>query len=550
MAKKNLEVVELNKKKEEIILEEKQSPLVIFLRNNRRLILLALFLLSLITLIIGSYLLLKSINSINGPNIEKATLDTSLGDYNYNINSGLPITEDSALNKFKNSGEFKVSGEVTTVKIIESSDFVVKLYSDGTALKIMKKNNLITRVNPQKDGSYGVDAAGNILTTATTKDVKISSTKEYRWGSVTYFSDGSAEITNAKINLFVRNGQDINDNYIANHKVSYLKETKTIGQNKLSYYYDGTIVITNNNKNYIIRNESDMDITNDKITFKNNNAYEIYKTITLDDGIVIDYYQDGGAIIKDGTKTISVRRSNSIHLANNKIYEIVDDIYVEISHTIGNTTYYTTGGATYDLNGKTYYVDENSNIKYQNNQISDVTGEKEELTKTTNIDGEEVKTFEKTAVIKTKDYIAIVPKDGILYDKAGKIKDTILDTDIDDTTKDFTITNNTNETLNYRIVIEESSRTNLDVEYIRYQIQAGSTYVGPTKLKDKLWKNDPLFKLFSLIGTNYTLVESTIEPYETKDVKLMLWTDYETIPNSMQNKYFYGTIKIYAWSKK
>ena len=33
------------------------------------------------------------------------------------------------------------------------------------------------------------------------------------------------------------------------------------------------------------------------------------------------------------------------------------------------------------------------------------------------------------------------------------------------------------------------------------------------------------------------------------EIKLMLWTDYDTIPNSMQNKYFYGTIRIYAWQE-
>lgn len=31
------------------------------------------------------------------------------------------------------------------------------------------------------------------------------------------------------------------------------------------------------------------------------------------------------------------------------------------------------------------------------------------------------------------------------------------------------------------------------------------------------------------------------------EISLMLWTDYETIPNSMMNKVFLGTIKVYSW---
>ena len=36
---------------------------------------------------------------------------------------------------------------------------------------------------------------------------------------------------------------------------------------------------------------------------------------------------------------------------------------------------------------------------------------------------------------------------------------------------------------------------------------------------------------------------------ETDEIRLMLWTDYDRVPNSMQNKYFYGTIRIYAWQE-
>ena len=59
--------------------------------------------------------------------------------------------------------------------------------------------------------------------------------------------------------------------------------------------------------------------------------------------------------------------------------------------------------------------------------------------------------------------------------------------------------------------------------------------------------DDNITKELNIKGTNYILVESTIEPYDTDNISVMLWTDYDTIPNAMQNKYFYGTIKVYAW---
>ncbi|MBQ8219397.1 MAG: hypothetical protein IJZ79_06565, partial [Bacilli bacterium] len=226
-----------------------------------------------------------------------------------------------------------------------------------------------------------------------------------------------------------------------------------------------------------------------------------------------------------------------------------DNIYVEECYNLDNITYYTNGGAVVDYNNKTYYIDENSNILYQDNKISDIRNNKEELTKKTNNFNEDIKIFEKTAVIKTNEYIAILPKEGILYDKEGKIKELTID-DLNTEQNEFSITNNTNTKLNYRIVIKKSDRTNLDIQYIRYQLQAGDIYVAPSKLDEKIWKKDQVSTIFNTTGENYILLENTIEPFETKNIKLMLWTDYDTIPNSMQDKYFYGTIKVYAWSEK
>ena len=269
----------------------------------------------------------------------------------------------------------------------------------------------------------------------------------------------------------------------------------------------------------------------------------------MSDGAVIDYYTDGGAIIRDGSNTISVRKSNSIVIKNNKIYEIVDNIYVEECKKTKDATYYTNGSAVVNYNGETLYVPENSNIKYNGDTISDIKRDNEKLTNETNNNGENIKTFEETAVITTDNYIAIVPKDKVIYDKEGKIKE-LLDVDTDEDIDGFTVTNNTNEKITYRVVIEQSPKTTVNVKYLRYQITAGSKYDGPNKLSDKLWKEDYVSKSLNVKGTNYILIERSLEAFASENVNVMMWTDYDTIPNSEQDKYFYGTIRVYAWTEE
>jgi len=554
MLKKKLEVVELNKKEEKIVLEEKQSRLLIFWKKYRSLIYITALILSLTTLILGIFISVSNLYKSETPIIKKVSVDTTLNDYSSSVMFGdMPLTEDTAKNTFFQNSKFKTDGEVLVDKVVEAKNYEIRFYSDGTALKISKNTNLITRINPLENGEYGINKYGVISIKATYSDVTITKTKEISWGKVTYYSDGSAEITNSKVNMFVRNANDINENYISNNKVSYLKETKKIGNNTLNYYYDGTIEVVKNKKSYIVRNEEDIEIKNNSVTFKNNNEAQINKTLKLADGKIIDYYKDGGAIIREGTKTISVRKSNSIILKDNKIFEIVDNIYVEVSNTVknGNVIYYTNGGAVVKYKGQTLYVDESSNIKYENNDktIKKIENDTEILTRETNIEGEKIQVFEKTAVVKTDKYIAIISKDNIIYDGDGTVKELLTNT-VEGNKNTFTIQNNTNSLLKYRVVIEESNRTDLDVQYVRYQLQAGEKYIEPTKLQGQLWTEDYLTNEMEISGKNYILLDSEIEAHASEEIKLMLWTDYETIPNSMQNKYFYGTIKVYAWTEE
>lgn len=546
MKGKKIEVVELNKKEEKIILEEKKSKFAIFIKRYNKLMILLLMLLSLVTVVGGVFLAVSKIQESLEPNIKEVAIDTTLDKISSitNIN-GIPITDEAAKNIFNKNNIFITNGEVLLVNKLETSDFIVKYYSDGTAIKILTKSNTIIRVAALTNGEYGIDKDGNINTSAKTREVKESKVKDYPWGKVIYYSDGSASIINSKMDMFVRNASDIKDNYISNNKVTYLKDTEKVGNTKINYYYDGTIEVVKDNTSYVFRNIDDITLTQSPVEFKNNNQATIYKTINTDDGKTINYYTDGGAIILDGTRSLSVRKSNSIIIKNNKIYEIVDNIYVEISKKTSSETYYTNGSATVDYNNKKYYVEENSNISYdKNNQIKNINGSKEELVQ----NSDEVDIYEKTAIVKKDNKLAIVPKDNILLDTDGKLLK-IKELDTDNLSKTFSVTNNTNENLSYRVVIEKSDKSTLLTDYIKYQLSVDGTYIGPTWLNDTLWKKDKIYNELKVTKNNYILLDGTIKKYETKNISLILWTDYEKTPNAMQNKKFLGTIKIYAWTK-
>ena len=552
MPKKKIEVVELDKEKEQITLEEKQSPLILFYKRHRVHINFLLLAIVILLFLISGFIFIRNLNKNESPDIKEIKLATTLKDYNkVSIGSNAPITEETAQKEFMKNIHFKSEGEVLTNKIIDNENYQIKFYSDGTALKIMKKGNLITRIAPLKNGQYGITEEGITNTKTVSIDVKIIKEKKYSWGTVTYFSDNSAEIVNSNFDIFVRNSKDINEDYISTNKIAYLKETKKIGNNLLNYYYDGTIEIINGNNIHVVRNSEDIEIKNNDVIYKNHNSGELLKKKETKDNRTIYYLKDGGAIIKENDKILSIRKSNSIVLKNDKIYEIIDNIYVEIANNIndGNIIYYTNGGAVFKYNNSTYYTEENSTIKLDDNKnITKISNDSEKLTKETNNEKEKLKMFQKHAIIEKDNKIAIVPKENILFDKHGKIKE--ITPKKENINNIFSITNNSNKLVKYRIIIEKSDKTDLDDNYIKYQLKIKEKYYSPKKLNTTIWKKDKIFDKFKIQGTNYVLVDNEIEPYDTADINLMLWTDYDTIPNSMQNKYFYGTIKIFAWTEK
>jgi len=99
------------------------------------------------------------------------------------------------------------------------------------------------------------------------------------------------------------------------------------------------------------------------------------------------------------------------------------------------------------------------------------------------------------------------------------------------------------------VSIDKSNKTNLDTRYIKYQVMASGKYIEPSRLDKSYWNKDEVTDALGVTGNNYILIERILEPQESDEVNVMFWVDYETVPNIMQNKMFYGTLRLYAWQE-
>lgn len=551
MPNKKLEVVEINRQEDKVVLKEKESKLLLFWKRYNKLIIIILFILSLAILLTSFIAAIFNLSVSSQPIIKDASIDSDLEDMSIVLDSSTIITDDTAVNSFYNTRVFKGNGEVLLVKKIETGTYILKFYSDYTAVKIMKNSNLVTRINSIDGKSYGISNKAVIDSRAYVSDVNLTKIVNYSFGDVYYYSDGSAMIENSKMDMFVRNSRDINEMFISDNKVSYFKESKKVGRYTLNYYFDGSILVVDGFNKYMVRNDIDINISSNDVSFSNDNMAIINDIVYLSDGKRIEYYTDGGAIIYDGSRTISVRKSNSIVIRDKLIYEIVDNIYVDVSKMVnlGNIIYYTNGGAVINnYNGKKIYVFDNSDIKYRNGILYEVDGEYEILTEERNVGVDKVSKFESVSVVNGNGYIAIVPSNNIIYDSDGSLKE-ILDNTIDAGNNTFKVINNTNKKIKYRLVIEKSDRTDLDLQYVKYQLSVSNNYIEPRRLDLQKWNVDNVSNSLNVTGENYILLERELEASAMDEIKVMFWIDYDNITNDMQDKYFYGTLRLYSWEE-
>ena len=546
MSKKKYDVVELNKKENKILLEKKQNMFILFLNKMGPLFSILLLLIGIGLVSLSLMLVTKKLLVSEEPNIKDAKITVKFLDdiSDVTMKNITPIPENTAVNSFKNNNVFTSNGEILIYKKVEASSYIIYYFSDKSALKLNKEDNTVIRIAPINN-EYGISDNGTINMSTKMSNISIDNIKDTKYGKITYFTDGSALITNSDIDMFVRNSLDIKENYISNNKVSYLKNTNIENGIEINNFYDGSMLINYNGTNYIVRNNDDIKVNGKNITFPNNNQATLTKSISLENNIRIDYYSDGSAIVKDGSKIISVRKSNSIIIKNNTLIEIIDNVEVSIASTKDNTTYYTNGSAMTKYNDLLVFVSDNSQIKYKDNNVN-IEGNHKELTRESHLNNEDIFIFDDITIVTKDNKTIITNTSNVIMDSDGYVKEIINNT-IEDDKFSFTISNDTNEEINYRVVIESSEKTTLDTKYMRYILSYNNIYTNPSKLEDNIWKYDKLSEKLNLNGINYILLEKSLEAYQMDEISLMLWTDYETIPNSMMNKVFLGTIKVYSW---
>ena len=546
MSKKKYDVVELNKKENKILLEKKQNMFILFLNKMGPLFSILLLLIGIGLVSLSLMLVTKKLLVSEEPNIKDAKITVKFLDdiSDVTMKNITPIPENTAVNSFKNSNVFASNGEILIYKKVEASSYIIYYFSDKSALKLNKEDNTVIRIAPINN-EYGISDNGTINMSTKMSNISIDNIKDTNYGKITYFTDGSALITNSDIDMFVRNSLDIKENYISNNKVSYLKNTNIENGIEINNFYDGSMLINYNGTNYIVRNKDDIKVNGKNITFPNNNQATLTESISLEHNIRIDYYSAGSAIVKDGSKIISVRKSNSIIIKNNTLIEIIDNVEVSIASTKDNTTYYTNGSAMTKYNDLLVFVSDNSQIKYKDNNVN-IEGNYKELTRESHLNNEDIFIFDDITIVTKDNKTIITNTSNVIMDSDGYVKEIINNT-IEDDKFSFTISNDTNEEINYRVVIESSEKTTLDTKYMRYILSYNNIYTNPSKLEDNIWKYDKLSEKLNLNGINYILLEKSLEAYQMDEISLMLWTDYETIPNSMMNKVFLGTIKVYSW---
>ena len=543
MSKKKIDLIKIDKKNKNILFMQRPSKFSVFFKRYNKIFLFLALILSLTTLVVGILLVSTVFLESSKVVIKETSLYTDIDVTDEDVTSSIDIMSDEMAKKmFLESSSFGKSGEVLLVKTVSKGKYIINFYSDYTAIRTMKDGNSVIRINPV-NGDYGIGTNGVTNSKAEVLYLNKTNVKNYPFGVVTYYSDGSAEISGNDFNMYVRTSDDILNDYISSNKVSYMKEKKKVKETKLEYFYDGTIRVEKGSSRYLVRSVNDLRITDSSVSVKNGNNATVYKTVKLDKGVSLEYYTDGGAIIICNGKKLSVRKSNSIIVKNNKIYEIVDSNYVSVSNRTGNVTYYTNGSAVINnYNGKMIYVTDSSLVK--NNAFK----EYEVLTESRNLKGDKVLLFETVGIVENSVYKAIVHKDSIIFNTDGSFKEITSGKEIN-TRKPITITNNTNNTVKYRLVINRSSKTTLDVRYIKYQLLVSGKYTGPFKLTDAYWNKDKVSNSLGVKGTNFVLVERILEPEETDTINVMFWVDYDTVPNSMQDKMFLGTLKLYAWQE-
>ena len=546
---KRVTVKKIDEEKREIILEKKDKPLFIFFRNHWLILFITALILSLTIFIIAVIYTVSSLVNSNSPTISKVPISASFGDeLTAKINDSGPISEAYVNGLFNQD----VSGYDYGIILIndtvrnDKEKYSIIFYSDGTAKKVYD-NGKITRISSLDNREYGISKNGDINVNARTLDITITKKEKFSYGTITYYSDGSAEILDGdgKVIMLIRDSNSLSKNSILNSIVTvYDEDNGTITE-----YTDGTTLVLKDNTYYIT---SGADVSDTSKLFK-----EVGRD-NLSDGRTIIYFSNGSAVIKDGEDSISVRKSNAINVINNKIFDIKDSNYVKVCDSKKlrdgrDIIFYTDGSAVIKDGNKYQYVSDSNNVIMDTNgNVVRVDGDVLDSSSVITNDGNKTINFGDVSLVELDDGSIIIGKnDDLIFDSLGNFKGFSDDNDCNSDLIKFTVSNNNSSNVKYAVVFEESDRSELSVNYVQYKIRSSISNLTGGKLANRYWSNDKLAGGLDMTGTNYVLLSGTLKEYEKIDVSLFLYVlDDGTIQNEIMDKYYYGTIKVYAWMNK
>ena len=544
---KRVTVKKIDEEKREIILEKKDKPLFIFFRNHWLILFITALILSLTIFILAVIYTVSSIVNSNSPTISKVPISASFGDeLMAKINDSGPLSEAYVNGLFNQDVSGYDYGIILINDIVrnDKEKYSIIFYSDGTAKKVYD-NGKIVRISSLDNGEYGISKNGDINVNARTLDITIARKEKFSYGTITYYSDGSAEILDGDGNviMLIRDSNSLSKNSILNSIVAVYNEDN----GTITKYTDGTILVLKGNT-YYITGGNDV-----------NDTSKLFKEIgrdKLSDGRTIIYFSNGSAVIKDGKDSISVRKSNAINVINNKIFDIKDSNYVKVCDSKKlrdgrDIIFYTDGSAVIKDGNKYQYVSDSNNVIIDaDGNVVRVDGNVLDSSSVITNDGNKTISFGDVSLVELGDGSIIIGKnDDLIFDSSGNFKD--FNDDIDSDLIKFTVSNNNSGNVKYVVVFEESDRSDLSVNYVQYKVRSSVSNLTGGKLANRYWSNDKLAGGLNMTGTNYVLLSGTLKEYEKIDVNLFLYVlDDGKVQNEIMDKYYYGTIKVYAWLNK
>lgn len=544
---KRVTVKKIDEEKREIILEKKDKPLFIFFRNHWLILFITALILSLTIFILAVIYTVSSLVNSNSPTISKVPISASFGDeLTAKINDSGPISEayvNGLFNQDVSGYDYGIILINDTVRNDEGKYSII-FYSDGTAKKVYD-NSKITRISSLDNGEYGISKNGDINVNARTLDITITKKEKFSYGTITYYSDGSAEILDGdgKVIMLIRDSNSLSKNSILNSIVAVYDEDN----GTITKYIDGTTLVLKGNTYYIT---SGTDVSDTSKLFK-----EVGRD-NLSDSRTIIYFSNGSAVIKDGKDSISVRKSNAINVINNKIFDIKDSNYVKVCDSKKfrdgrDIIFYTNGSAVIKDGNKYQYISDSNNVIMDTNgNVVRVDGDVLNSSSVITNDGNKTINFGDVSLVELDDASIIIGKNNdLIFDSLGNFKG--FNNDNDGDLIKFTVSNNNSSNVKYVVVFEESDRSELSVNYVQYKVRSSVSNLTGGKLANRYWSNDKLAGGLNMTGTNYVLLSGTLKEYEKIDVSLFLYVlDDGTVQNEIMDKYYYGTIKVYAWMNK